>query len=319
MNIRDCQYEVNMSPKLSIIVPVFNCEKYILECLKSIQNQTFKDFECLIINDGSIDNSENIINEFCSSDKRFHLFTQENKGASAARNLGIKNSNGTWLTFVDADDIINENTYSISIDKAECNNVDLIQFGMQRFVDSIEVFDEISEEKFFTKDEIVDYFEPSMCNKIVLKSTITNNNVLFPTGKSLSEDRYVAFLCYLYSNKMLSITNKLYYYRTYAESSTHKMTEKNIQDEIDIINILEKKISNQNEGIKDLLEKQKIEAKNHCLFLLKKPNCEMFRNVFPECNKTCLKTKGKVGLLYLFIFLHLDIFVYCAIKIKRKQ
>lgn len=91
---------------ISVIVPVYNCEKYLPRCLDSIQRQTFVDFEVIMVNDGSTDASEDICKEYQKRDERFALFTQSNKGQASARNEGIKLARGEWLHFVDADDAI---------------------------------------------------------------------------------------------------------------------------------------------------------------------------------------------------------------------
>lgn len=92
--------------KVSVIVPVYNVENYIRDMLTSVQNQTFKDFEVVIINDGSPDNSQSIIDEFCATDKRFKCFIQENGGVAAARNSGIEKASGDYVVFYDPDDYI---------------------------------------------------------------------------------------------------------------------------------------------------------------------------------------------------------------------
>ena len=80
-------------PKVSIVIPIFNTEKYLKECLNSVKEQTLKDIEVICINDGSTDTSEKIIEEFCTNDPRFKLINQKNKGQSTARNRGIKEAN----------------------------------------------------------------------------------------------------------------------------------------------------------------------------------------------------------------------------------
>lgn len=100
----------NNKPKISILVPAFNVGKYIDRCLKSIQNQTFNNFEVIIVNDGSTDNTESIINEFVESDARFTIINQKNEGVAVARNRALEESNGEYITFVDPDDYI-ENDY----------------------------------------------------------------------------------------------------------------------------------------------------------------------------------------------------------------
>lgn len=97
-------------PFFSIIVPVYNVSEYLRRCLDSISNQTFNDFECLLIDDGSTDDSSAICKEYAERDERFHFFQKENGGVSTARNLGLKHARGTWICFVDSDDYV-ENEY----------------------------------------------------------------------------------------------------------------------------------------------------------------------------------------------------------------
>ena len=95
-------------PKISVIVPVYNAEKYLSMTLNSILNQTFSDFELICINDGSKDASLNILNEFQLKDKRLFIINQENQGVSAARNNGITKACGEYIVFFDADDLMHK-------------------------------------------------------------------------------------------------------------------------------------------------------------------------------------------------------------------
>ena len=94
------------SPRISVIVPVYNVEKYIDACLRSIKNQTFKDFEVIIVNDGTPDKSMDIARRYAEEDSRFLIFNKENGGLSSARNFGLKHAKGEYITFVDSDDRI---------------------------------------------------------------------------------------------------------------------------------------------------------------------------------------------------------------------
>ena len=98
---------------ISVIVPVYNVEEYLEECLESIQYQTYTDIEVILVNDGSTDSSKEICERFCQADSRFRLINQENKGQSAARNRGVKESIGEYLMFVDSDDVINKNVLEV--------------------------------------------------------------------------------------------------------------------------------------------------------------------------------------------------------------
>ena len=102
----------NQSPKISVIVPVYNVQKYLSRCIDSILAQTFTDFELLLINDGSKDNSGKMCDEYAKKDTRIHVFHKENGGVSSARNLGLENVQGEWITFIDSDDYLNINFLS---------------------------------------------------------------------------------------------------------------------------------------------------------------------------------------------------------------
>ena len=93
---------------ISVIVPVYNVEKYLEECLDSIQNQTFSNIEIILVNDGSSDNSKEICKKYCEQDNRFKLINQTNQGQSVARNTGVAASKGEFIAFVDSDDIIRQ-------------------------------------------------------------------------------------------------------------------------------------------------------------------------------------------------------------------
>ena len=97
-----------MNPKISIIVPVYNREKYLHRCINSILEQTFEDFELILINDGSTDGSGQICDDYRTKDPRVQVYHKNNAGVSSARNLGLRYANGEWITFVDSDDWLDE-------------------------------------------------------------------------------------------------------------------------------------------------------------------------------------------------------------------
>lgn len=101
-----------MTPKISVIVPVYKVEQYLPRCIDSILAQTFTDFELLLIDDGSPDNSGKICDEYAKKDERIRVFHKENGGVSSARNIGLDNARGEWIAFVDSDDWVNETYFS---------------------------------------------------------------------------------------------------------------------------------------------------------------------------------------------------------------
>ena len=117
--------------KISVIVPVYNTEKYLNKCLDSILAQTFTDFELLLIDDGSTDNSGKICDEYAAKDNRVKVFHKENGGVSRARNLGLDNASGEYLSFIDSDDYIRPEMYAELLAVADKYNVDLVTSDLE--------------------------------------------------------------------------------------------------------------------------------------------------------------------------------------------
>ena len=134
--------------KFSIVVPVYNVEKYVEKCLESINNQTYQNFEVIIVNDGSTDNSERIIKSFIKDKANFKLIKKENGGLSSARNFGLQYVTGGYLLFVDSDDYINNQLLEMLNNELTKNKVDIIKFGVD----------------MLKKDEIVHCFKTNFNN-----------------------------------------------------------------------------------------------------------------------------------------------------------
>ncbi len=132
-------------PKFSIIVPVYNVEKYLKKCLDSIKKQTFKDYEVIIVNDGTKDNSMNIAKEY-----NFKIVNQKNSGLSVARNTGVKHATGEYLIFLDSDDYIEKDLLK-EINKSLKNNPDLVRFQIKEVYEDKKENKEYNEEPFNNK------------------------------------------------------------------------------------------------------------------------------------------------------------------------
>lgn len=113
--------------KISVIIPVYNVEEYLAECLDSVINQTYKNIEIICVNDGSTDNSLKILEEYSKKDNRVQIITQENRGLSEARNSGIKASTGEYIYFIDSDDWIELNALEVLIEKIKKDNADIVE------------------------------------------------------------------------------------------------------------------------------------------------------------------------------------------------
>lgn len=121
------------NPKISIIIPVYNTEEYVKDAILSIMNQTIKDIEILVINDGSTDNSLQVIQELAKADCRIQIFSQENKGLFDARNKGMEEATGEYLYFMDSDDLLEQKALSSCYEKCEKEQLDLVFFDAEVF------------------------------------------------------------------------------------------------------------------------------------------------------------------------------------------
>ncbi len=119
-------------PAISVIIPVYNVEKYLRRCLDSVLNQTFSDWEAICVNDGSPDNSATILNEYASRDKRFKVINKENGGLSDARNVGMQHAHGEYILFLDSDDFIHPQTMEITHFFAMRDGTDIVSFTYDR-------------------------------------------------------------------------------------------------------------------------------------------------------------------------------------------
>ena len=122
-----------MAPKISIIIPMYNVEKYLRRCLDSVKNQTFQDWQAICVDDGSPDNSGKIAESYAANDKRFVVVHKENGGLSDARNAGMPKATGEYIMFLDSDDFIHPQTMEIAYSLAQRNNSDIVSFTYDRF------------------------------------------------------------------------------------------------------------------------------------------------------------------------------------------
>lgn len=117
-----------MNPKVSVIIPVYNTEAFVAETLQSILNQTLREIEVIVVNDGSTDNSLTIVNEIAKTDDRIQVYSQKNQGQSVARNLGLKHAKGEYIYFIDSDDLLQCDALKLCYERSEKNNLDILFF-----------------------------------------------------------------------------------------------------------------------------------------------------------------------------------------------
>ena len=232
---------------ISIIVPIYNVESYLRQCLDSILSQSYQNFECLLVNDGSPDNSADICREYVEKDYRFRYFEKENGGLSSARNVGIENSRGTYITFVDSDDWLDPNYLEVLHSKIVEYDTDFVigaykQFNMSDNCYYTHVWEQDYYEKIWTSQELIivlpnienyDSFYTVSWGKLFKSSLF--DQIKFNEQRRFGEDFECSFKLYLSMKSCLYIHKALYNYRVHSESMVGTVrTERQLMDDIEI-------------------------------------------------------------------------------------
>lgn len=216
---------------ISIIVPIYNVEKYLEECLESIRNQTYTNIEVILVNDGSTDGSKEIGERFCEQDIRFKLVTQENQGASVARNRGVKESNGDYIMFVDSDDVVKDNIVEVLLSYMK-TDVDIVECKSTRCKEELFennpvniIFEGESTEAIIKS---IEYKEVKYCPFTKLYRRELVEKVPFLEGV-IYEDVYTGINFLRNIRKMIVLDLNGYYYRVRPNSvMTTSFNKKNL-------------------------------------------------------------------------------------------
>lgn len=236
-------------PLISVIVPIYNVERYLPKCIDSILMQTFRDFELLLIDDGSSDRSGIICEEYADKDDRVRVFHKENGGVSRARNTGLEYSHGDKILFVDSDDWLEP----FCLERIVSVDSDLVFFGfVHEFPNGCQENhspkasislgrNEIEKTILYLKDnaEHYEYFGYT-CNKLFSTSIIRTNKLKFIEGLSMREDEIFTAQYCQYINRLSVINDILYHYRIITEGLTARL--KRAAEYIDYANYLQKTI-----------------------------------------------------------------------------
>ncbi len=299
-------------PMLSIIVPIYKVERFLPKCIKSILNQSFCDFELILVNDGSPDNCMKICNQYAAQDSRIKVIYQNNKGVSAARNLGLENAKGEYVTFVDADDYIEYEYYNTIINYLQRTACDM---GMVGYC----IEDESGKKSFTTTDNgsiVIDktnaldkiftnQFHGSCWNKIFKMEIIQRNELRFQEDIFYCEDLFFncEYLDCLEENKNVVIcdTRSLYHYVKHGQGVTEQKVSKKAITRLDAIDrMLSLKNIHNRKNIWENLVCSYVENSAYYLAV-----CEKMLS-----NKQVLTIKKKARKYY-------PIYMVCAVK-KRK-
>lgn len=266
------------TPQISIIVPVYNVDKYLARCLDSILAQSFTDFEAILVDDGSKDQSGAICDDYAKRDARFRVLHVENAGVCHARNLGIKESSGEWIYFSDADDELMPNGLEEMFSSVS-NGVELVSASYIRNDNGTVVPERIpSSDIVYTKEEFIAElfkFRSRNCerycwNKLFKKAVIVDNQLSFDESMVYREDVYFLF-CYLVScqGTVNCIKQPVYVYYRRMEGAAMTYAKYYSEKSKDIVISIAKSF--------DIL--QRLQLDNHTVFLIKRELINSYQQV----------------------------------------
>lgn len=216
--------------KLSIIVPIYNAEKFLRKCIDSLINQRLKEIEIILINDGSKDRSDEICNELSTMYKNIKYFKIENFGCSFARNYGINKSIGEYITFVDADDWVDKDMYIEMYQKSKAENLDILICGYSRINEKGQIIEEVLPQLKNTNDYIKLDSEWFNCpwNKIYKRDLVIKNKIEFLKNCHMGEDMVFNVKAFRVAEK-ISLVKKSYYNYFINENSVTFNPNKKIE------------------------------------------------------------------------------------------
>lgn len=235
---------------VSIIVPVYNTDKYISKCLESLINQTLKNIEIICVNDGSTDNTLEILNKFASSDSRIKVISQENKRQGAARNRGCEIATGEYIGYIDSDDWVDLDYFEKLYSAAKKYNSDIalatnIRIGNGKTKKRLE----ITKEEFVTSlqdkiDITHQVNNPCPTNKIYRREMLLKNNITWPEGVYYEDKLYTIQALY-YANGVVTVPNINYYYfrnpNSTVKTKSKKLTIDKENAKREVLNFLKSK------------------------------------------------------------------------------
>ncbi|MDE6445711.1 MAG: glycosyltransferase [Alistipes sp.] len=236
--------------KISFVVPVYNVEAYVAQCLDSIVGQTYPNIDIVVVNDGSTDGSLEIVRAYAAKDSRIKVVDQQNQGLSAARNAGMEHASGDYLWFVDSDDYVAPDACERIVSVLRSQSCDVLAVGRYRFwEDGRCVYDPISwgvcavdGRTYLTETIIRGIFTASACNKVVRTDFVKHHSIRFRPG-ILYEDLYFTFQCLLQAENVALVEEPFYFYRQNRAGSIINSIKERDKDVLETVGLLERYVA----------------------------------------------------------------------------
>ena len=228
-----------MIEKISVIVPVYNVEQYIKECIESICRQTYQNLEIIVVDDGSTDNSGRLCDELAAGDSRIQVIHQKNQGVSVARNAGLDRMTGEFVFFVDSDDWLREDALTTLYQSLQTHEADIVigqKCGFDPMTGCFYYYETSDYEKVYSREEILAEYPKrrrkdgvfiSPWGKLYKREVF--DKIRYPFGK-VAEDNCTTYKTYLKAEKISYLSSPLYYYRLRADGISRIWNEKWFRD-----------------------------------------------------------------------------------------
>ena len=229
-------YVKTIKAKISVIIPVYNMEKYLRQCLDSVINQTLKDIEIICVNDGSTDKSLSILQEYAQNDNRICIINQQNQGLSCSRNNAMKIAKGRYILFLDSDDWIREDACQLLYERCYKYSIDMLHFAGINYDETTQQYIQLKAQQILYTNPDIPYYDKNALNKFIeyipisacrffyKRAFLEKHNILFPE-KINFEDNYFVRKALIFAERFAAEKEVLYFRRVHSSSITQNMSK----------------------------------------------------------------------------------------------